>query len=113
MNDSEVPPGFFPSPSREIFTVVIAIPSSRSSPALTSVAAESPFWFRTRFVHHQGTSLEFVLVELADRPLRIIVGRHLDERETARASGRHVAHDADVVDLAGAAEEIRELFFGR
>jgi hypothetical protein len=53
-----------------------------------------------------------MLVQLGDGLLRLIVRAHFHEREAAGAARGHVPHDADVVDLAGAAEQFGELIFG-
>jgi hypothetical protein len=51
-------------------------------------------------------------VELADGLLSLLVRGHLDERKPACAARRHVAHDADIVDLPRTAEEFGELILG-
>jgi hypothetical protein len=48
-------------------------------------------------------------MELGDRFLSLFVGRHLDERESARTAGRRITHDANRFDVAGAAEQLLEL----
>jgi hypothetical protein len=48
-------------------------------------------------------------MKLGDRLGRIVVIRHLDEREAAGATRRHVPHHPDVVHLAGPAEQLGEL----
>src|SRR5262249_6828066 len=70
-------------------------------------------WLGTRLVDHERPAFHLLLVELADRLLRFVVGAHLHEREAASPAGRHVAHHANTLDLAGAAEHFGELILGR
>ena len=56
---------------------------------------------------------ELRLVELVDGPLRIVVARHLDEREPARPTRGHVAHDPHGIDGADLSEHLFELGFSR
>ena len=58
-----------------------------------------------------GSAAHLELVELRGRLLRFLVGRHLDEREPARAARRGVTHDAHRLDRAGLAEEFLEFRF--
>ena len=80
-------------------------------PPAATAAAEAAFRLRTRFVDDQRAAFHLLLVELADGFLRFLVRAHLDEREAARAAGGHVPHHANVVHLAGPAEQFRELIF--
>jgi hypothetical protein len=51
-------------------------------------------------------------MKLADRFLRVIVVRHLDERKPACASGGLIAHHADVIDGSSTTEKLRQFFIG-
>ena len=48
---------------------------------------------------------EIVIVERPDRGLSLLVCRHLDEREPARAARGHVAHEIHAFDGADAREQ--------
>jgi hypothetical protein len=65
------------------------------------------------FVDREGPAAELGLVELIDRALRIVVARHLDEREASGTAGRHVAHDPDGIHWADLPEHLFELGFSR
>jgi hypothetical protein len=111
------PARFFSTSAAEVAVVVAAAATATTTTvaaasATTASAAKAPFGLRTRFVHDQCSTIHLVLVQLADCLLRVIVGCHLHERKPARTPGRHVPHDADVVDLPGAAEQFGELIFG-
>jgi hypothetical protein len=107
------PARLFPPPLAEIavFESSAATAATRSTAAAAAAAAKSPFGLRSRFVHHERASVHLMLVKLADRALCFIVGRHLDKRKPARASGGHVTHDADAVYFAGSAEQVGQLLF--
>ena len=81
--------------------------------AAATAATEAAFRLRARFVDDERPAFHLLLVEFADGFLRFLVRAHLDEREAASATSRHVAHHADAVDLARAAEQFGELIFGR
>src|SRR6188508_1355958 len=98
----ELPARFFSSASREILALEVARPPLRAVAA--AAAAEAPFGLWPRFIDDQGAAVHAVFVQLRDRLGGFLVRAHFDERETACAPGCHVAHDADVVDLARLAE---------
>src|SRR5437762_12885558 len=79
--------------------------------AEATAAAEAPFGFRPRFVHRGRPAAELVLIEFSGGLLRLFVGRHFDECESARASGGGIAHDAHRFDGAGATEELLQFRF--
>src|SRR5262245_42512069 len=109
------PPRFALASSSAIVAAATAIAASAAAsatgPASAAAATESSLGLRSGFIHHQRASIHLMLVELADRLLRIVVARHLDERKPARAPGRHVPHHPDVVYLARPAEQLGELVF--
>src|SRR5688500_16581526 len=84
-----------------------------ASAAAESAAATWARRLRPRFIHGQRASAHLVAVELRDRLLRIIVARHFDEGEAARAPGDAVAHDGDGLDLARLPEQRLEILFHR
>ena len=88
---------------------IAATATATTAAAAATAAAEAAFRLRPRFVHHQRAAVHLMLVELGDGLLRVVVVSHLDERESARAAGGHVAHHPDVVHLAGPAEQLRQL----
>src|SRR5688500_1271058 len=66
-----------------------------------------------RFVDGQIAAAERIVVVGVDRLLRFLVRAHFDERETAGAARRLVAHDVDAVNGADAAEELLKILFVR
>src|SRR5207247_1147452 len=50
--------------------------------------------------HRERTAPERLAVQRRDRGLRLVVGRHLDEREAARPTGLPVGDDLHLLDLA-------------
>src|SRR5439155_3635578 len=76
-----------------------------------AAAAESTFGFGPGLVDRQGAAAHLVLVEFRSGLLSLFVGRHLDERESAGAPRRRVAHHADRFDRSGAAEQLLQLGF--
>ena len=51
-------------------------------------------------------------VELLDRGLRVVLGRHLDEAEAFRATGRPVHNELYAEDRAGGAKQLMQLVLG-
>jgi hypothetical protein len=112
-----LPARFFSTAAAEVAVVVAAATTTAATTvtaasAAATTAAKAAFRFRTRFVHDQRPSIHLVLVQLADSLLRVIVRCHLHERKPAGAPGRHVSHDADIVDLTRPAEQFSELILG-
>ena len=77
----------------------------------TTAATARALRLRTRFVHGEVAAAVVVVVQRGDRLLRVLVGRHLDEREAARAAGGHVAHHVDAFHRAGAGKQLLEVLF--
>src|SRR5687767_10611775 len=77
-----------------------------ATPAAVTAATEAarPLRSRPRLVHREITAAEVGVVQLVDRLLRVLVGRHLDEREAARPPRGHVAHHLDGIDGARSRE---------
>src|SRR5205085_1907380 len=74
--------------------------------AAAAAAAEAAFGPGPRFVHRQRASAHLVLIEFRRSLLRLLVGRHFDKREAARAAGRGIAHHAYRFHVAGFAEQL-------
>src|SRR5258708_32787213 len=110
-------PAWLPFPSAPaVVSAAASSPAAVSATAPTATATpaaatESAFRFRSSLVHHERATVHLMLMEFADGLRRILVVHHFDEREAAGAAGRHVPHHPDVVHLAGAAEQLRELVF--
>src|SRR6187402_1530578 len=64
---------------------------------------------RTRLVDGQLPAADRVRAELTNGFLRLLVGRHLDKRETARAAGGGVAHYVDGFNGAGSREQLLQI----
>src|SRR6185436_8841956 len=62
-----------------------------SNAAAVSAAAAAR-GLRARFVHGQRAATQFNTVDLGDRLLGFLIAAHLDERESARAASRLIAH---------------------
>src|SRR4051794_28245669 len=88
------------------FPAAAAATAAAAVTAEAAAAAEPAFGLGPRFVDGQRASAHLKLIELARRFLRFFVGRHLDEREAARAAGGGVPHDAHRFDRAGLAEQL-------
>ena len=100
------------SPSSKLTAAATAAAAIPATATAATTATEAAFRFRTCFVDDQRAPVHLLLVEFGDGFLRFLVRAHLDESEAARAAGRHVAHHANAVHLAGAAEQFGELIFG-
>ena len=90
-------------------------PAAATAASAATAAAESapaPARLRPRLIHGEVTPAELLVVQRADRFLRVVVGRHVDEGESARPSRRHVAHDVDGLDRARAAEQVLQILLG-
>src|SRR6266545_1672875 len=74
-----------------------------------TVCASAARGLRARLVDGEAAAAELMLVEHRDRLLRILVGRHFDEREAARAARGHITHHVDAVDRARGREERAEV----
>jgi hypothetical protein len=66
---------------------------------------------RTGFIHCHPSTNELGLVQFRDGTLRLFVSAHLDERETTRTAGGHVAHHAHGIHGANPAEKFFQLAF--
>src|SRR5918994_767154 len=72
--------------------------SAAATAAITAAAsATAAGGFRSRLVDCQVAAPEVGIVQLIDRLLRILIGHHLDERESAGTAGGHVTHQVHAV----------------
>jgi hypothetical protein len=106
-----LPPGGLParlaSAATTATTTVSAAATTTAAAAAKVTAADR---LRPGLVDHQRASIELVLVEFVDRFLRVVVTCHFNERESARATGRLIAHHANIVDRSCSAEQLCEFF---
>jgi hypothetical protein len=87
--------------------------ATASTAAAAEAATAGARRHRLRLVNGQVPAAEVVVVELIDGFLRLLVGRHLDEPESACAASRHVAHDLDALDGATSGEELLQVLLSR
>jgi hypothetical protein len=116
----QLPARFFATAAAKV--VATAAPTTPVAPAPTTkstapsaapaAATKAALWLGPGFVDHERAPVELMLVQLADSSLRFLIRAHLDEGEAAGSSSSHVAHHADGVDLASAAEQFSELILG-
>ena len=92
-------------------TAAVVSAAAPASEAATGAGRE--LRLRLRLVDDERTPLHLVLVELGDGLLGLGVGGHLDEPESARPAGGHVAHDAHVLDSPHLREERRQILIRR
>src|SRR5829696_3421959 len=97
-----LPPGLAPSTA-----------AAAATAAEAAATAARPCRHRLRLVDRQVAAAEVVVVQLLDRALRLLVGRHLDEAEPAGTTGGHVAHDLHALDGATACEQLFEVLLTR
>src|SRR5262245_59919748 len=67
---------------------------------------------RVRDLDRDATPVELAAVELGDRVLRLLVGVHLDEAETARLPGDPVGDDRRRQHVAALGEELAKPLTG-
>src|SRR5205823_883008 len=105
---SELPAGFLTSPATAATATTPAAATPASAESTTTAATRL---LRPRFVHRQRASTEALLVELRDRILRVLIGRHFHEREAARPAGFAIPHDVHGRDIAGFRKQRGEVVF--
>jgi hypothetical protein len=88
-----------------------AASTSATATAATETTAATPWRHRPRFVHGERAAAEALLMELRDRVLRVLLGRHFDKCEAAPTPGVTVPHDADGRHRAGFREQIGQVRF--
>src|SRR5262245_14489386 len=95
-----------------------AAPAASTAPIATTAAATAESAASAtaaalqRFLHVHRATLDFASVERADGPRCLVVGRHLDEGEAARAARLPVEDDLHLGDLSGLAEHFMKVFLG-
>jgi hypothetical protein len=97
-------PARFAPPAATTATVSAAAAAT----AATEVAAA--YRLRPSLIDDEGTTIELVLVQFVDRFLSVLVCCHFHECEPTCAPSRLIAHDANVVYGASAAEQLGEFF---
>src|SRR4029453_14165580 len=97
----------------EAAAATAAATSIATAAAAAATAAQPAFGFRRCLFDDQRAPVHLLLVKFADGFLCFLVRAHLDKSKAAGAAGSHVAHHANAVHLAGAAEQFGELIFGR
>jgi len=90
----------------EIVTTAAPVP-----PAATPHTAKAAIRFGTRFIHGEGTPLEFLSVECRNRPLGFVVIAHFYERESARLARVTVRHNSHLRDVAELCEVYAQRVF--
>jgi len=105
------------SPSRFTTTVAAAavggfvfassVPVASAEPATPCAGAE--LRLGTRLVDDECPTIELKLMEFTDGSLSVFLSGHLHERKATGPSCGHVAHDADCLDRAHAAEQSGQL----
>src|SRR5262245_31918754 len=110
--------GIWDLPARLLPAATATPPAAAAATASTSTTATAttettaaPRRHRPRFVHGERPASEALLVELRDRILRILLGRHFHEREAASASGLAVPHDANSRHLARLRKQLIQVVF--
>src|SRR5207253_10071859 len=90
-------------------TAAATTAAAAPAPAESAAAATRLLW--PRLVDRQRSPAEALFVELGDRILRILIGRHFHEREAARPAGLAIPHHVHGRDVAGFRKERREIVF--
>lgn len=109
-----LPAGLAPAISTAAATAVIPTTFELSTAAAitASSGAGAEFRLRTRLVDDEGSTLHLKLVKFANRPLSLLVRRHLHEGKTPGSTGCHIAHDSNALHRTGAAEQSVQLLIG-
>src|SRR4249920_1104715 len=102
-----------------MLTLPAGLATSAAATTAAAIAAESTaaakpaFGLGPGFIDRQAAATHLELIEFGSRLLRLLVGGHLDERESPRASRRGVTHDTHRLHCARLAEELLQLRFSR
>jgi hypothetical protein len=91
----------------------LATAAAAAAKAAAPAAATRACGHGLGLIDGQVAAAEIMIVQLLDRALRFLVGRHLDEAEASGATGCHVAHDFDAFDVSAAREELLEILLAR
>jgi hypothetical protein len=79
--------------------------------AATTTAAAFALFHRTRFVHGQGATVDFLAMELGDRGLGFLSGAHFDEAKAAGTSRHAIVDHLHPRDVARLGKEIGQVVF--
>jgi len=85
------------------FVFAAALPVASAKPAPARAGAE--LRLGTRLVDDECPTIELKLMELSDGSLSVFLSGHLHERKATGPTSGDVAHDADGLDRANAAEQ--------
>jgi adenine-specific DNA methylase len=94
-------------------TAITAATTAAASATVATAATWRASFTWASFVHGERTAFDRLAVELADRLLRIGVGRHRHKREAARFTGKLILHQRDLLHRASLSEKILQIRFGR
>jgi hypothetical protein len=94
-----------------------AVTAAASTPAAVAAATASTAG-RTRFawtglIDSQRSPFDGLAIEFCDSFLRVCLGRHSDERKTARFTGEFILHQGDFLHRASLRKEILKISFRR
>jgi hypothetical protein len=99
-----------PASATAVSTATAAVTTSAA--ATTATTATTAVLARAGFVDDQVATVVFGAVELGDRVVGGIFGRHLDEAEAARTARLAIHNDICGVHLAGRGEMLMKVLAG-
>jgi hypothetical protein len=88
-------------------------PASAAATAVTAAAARGTFFTRARFVYGESATVEGLAVKLGDRSLRVLIGTHGDECESAGFAGEFVLDEKDFAHRTSLREIVLQVGLGR
>ncbi len=93
--DSEKPSAWrFAEQNRDrLVSSAISTTGSSTAAAAETAAATGTGFFRTRFVHLQGSVADARSIQSGNRGIRLVIVHHFDETETLRATGFAIGDD--------------------
>src|SRR5687768_4742883 len=86
-----------------------AAAAEAATTAATAAAAVTAVFARAGFVDGQAATVDFLPVELRDGGLAILLGRHLDEPEAARATCLAILNHRSRLDRARLREQLLQI----
>jgi hypothetical protein len=96
-------------------TVATVSTTTTTAPSTSTVAAAATAAFallhRARFVHGQGTTVDFLAVKLGDSRLGFLGGAHFHKAKTAGPSRYAIIDQLDPRDIARLGKEIGQVVF--
>jgi opacity protein-like surface antigen len=104
--------------SAAVAAAATAIPAASSSTATVAATSAASATGRTRFawtsfIDSQGPAFDGLAIEFCDRFLRVCLGRHGDEGESARFTGEFVLHQRHFLHRASLRKKILKISLGR